>query len=135
MGCVFGSEERALVMIEPPGDLLGAGVFEVHDGILVAIELRFVEESTGTVHQAAELERHILADTLAVEAREESGGTRAVETFIVKKYSDLQTIPSLRPKRRKQIGISPAATSVKQIESTKKWRERAPATLGGKNFI
>src|SRR4051794_41932045 len=121
-------------MIEPPGDLLGAGVFEVHDGILVAIELGLIEESAGAVNQAAELESHILADTLAVEAREESGGTGAVETLVVKKYPDLQTIPSLPLKRRKQIGISPAATSVKQIEGTKKWRGVTPPPFGVEKF-
>src|SRR5262249_26211495 len=117
---VFRREEGALVMVEPPGDLLGTRVFEVDDGVLVTVELGLVEQSTGAVNQTGELEVHAVADTFGIEAREESGRARAVKTFIVKKYPDLQSTPSLQLKRRKQIGISPAPSSVKQIEGAKK---------------
>ena len=38
MGRVGGREERALVMVEPPGQLRRVGIFEIDDGVLVAVE-------------------------------------------------------------------------------------------------
>ena len=40
---VFGAQERALMMVEPPGEPRVGGVLEVDDGILVAIEKMVVE--------------------------------------------------------------------------------------------
>ena len=55
-------------MVEPPGDFGRAGVFEVDDGILVAVELIFVEQRPGTVDQAGEDEVGIAANAFAIEA-------------------------------------------------------------------
>jgi hypothetical protein len=38
MGLVFGRQERALMMIEPPGQFRRVAVFEIDDGVLVAVE-------------------------------------------------------------------------------------------------
>ena len=45
VGRVLGSEESALVMVEPPGNFGRAGVLEVHDGVFVAIKLLFIEQA------------------------------------------------------------------------------------------
>ena len=43
------------MMVEPPGQPRMARVLEIDDGVLVAVEFRFVKERAGTVRQAAEL--------------------------------------------------------------------------------
>ena len=60
-------------MVEPPGDLWGARVFEVHDGIFVAIEIVFVEERSGAMQQARISELHVVADSVSVKARKQRG--------------------------------------------------------------
>ena len=55
-------------MVEPPGNFGRTGVFEIDDGILVAVELIFVEQRPGTVDQAGEDEVGIAANALAIEA-------------------------------------------------------------------
>src|ERR1019366_7112652 len=57
-------KKSALVMIEPPSDLGRTGVFEVDDGVLVAVELVLIEQSASTVHEAGENKLGIAADTL-----------------------------------------------------------------------
>jgi hypothetical protein len=49
---VIGSEKGAEVMIEPPGDARRRGILEIDDGILVARELRLIEERARSVNQA-----------------------------------------------------------------------------------
>src|SRR5207249_4106514 len=74
VGGIFGSEKGALMMIEPPSDLRGSGVFEINDGIFVAIELSLIEKRAGAVHQAAKAKLDVFADALAVKAGKQSRG-------------------------------------------------------------
>src|SRR2546427_640742 len=50
------SKKRALVMVEPPGHPRRAGVFEVHDRVLVPIEQAFLKGLRGAVRQTRKLE-------------------------------------------------------------------------------
>ena len=52
MRCILRRKERALVVIEPPGNLRRAGILEIHDGVFVAIKIGFVEKSPRAVQQA-----------------------------------------------------------------------------------
>jgi len=61
------------MMVEPPGDLGRAGILEVHDGVLVAIELLFIKQGPGAVQQAGENEFDVAANPLPVETREQGG--------------------------------------------------------------
>jgi len=70
---VSRGEKRALVMVEPPGDVGRTAVLEVDDGILVAIELLLIEQRAGAVDQPGEFEFDVAADALAVEALEQGG--------------------------------------------------------------
>src|SRR5262249_23728498 len=70
---VFRRQERALMMIEPPGDLRRAGVLEIHDSVLVAIELLFIEQSAGTVQQPGKYELRLATHALPVKTGEQSG--------------------------------------------------------------
>ena len=49
---ILGRKECALVMIEPPGNLGRAGVFEVDNGVFVAVKICFVEKRAGAMQQA-----------------------------------------------------------------------------------
>jgi hypothetical protein len=55
-------------MVEPPGYFRRAGILEVDDRVLVAVELIFIEERAGAVQQSSELELHVVANALAVKA-------------------------------------------------------------------
>src|SRR5579859_5307725 len=90
---ILWREERTQVVVEPPGDLVRAGVLEVDDGVLVAVELALVKQRTGAMDEAAELEGDVFADAVAIEAREDGGRARAVETLIVEEDPDLQCAP------------------------------------------
>ena len=87
---VGGRQEGALVVVEPPGNFGRAGIFEVDDGILVAVELLFVEQRAGAVDQAGEHEVGVAANALAVEAGEQRGGGSSVKTFVVIEDPDSQ---------------------------------------------
>jgi hypothetical protein len=54
--CVRGSEKRALVMVKPPGDARRAGIFEIHDGIFVAVEQRFGKGMSRLVRHSRKME-------------------------------------------------------------------------------
>ena len=70
---VSGREKRALVVIEPPGDVRRTGVFEIDDRIFVAVELLFIEQRSRAVNQTGELEVDVTADAFSVKAREQRG--------------------------------------------------------------
>ena len=93
VGRVGGGKESALVVVEPPGDARRRGVLEVHDRVLVAIELGLVEQAAGAMHQTAEDELGVVANALAIKARKQRRARRPVETLIVKKHPDPQTGP------------------------------------------
>ena len=86
-------EERAFMMVEPPCDLGGTGVFEIDDGIFVPVELGFVEERSGAMQQAGENKVGVFANPLAIKTGEECGGAGSVETLVVVEDSDFQSIP------------------------------------------
>jgi hypothetical protein len=91
VGGVGGGKKRALVMIEPPGDFGRAGVFEIYDGIFVAVELILVEERAGPMKQAGVHKLDVAADALSVETGEQGGGAGSVKTLVVIKDSDSQS--------------------------------------------
>jgi hypothetical protein len=57
-------------MVEPPSDVRGTGILEIDDGIFVAVELLFVEQRAGPVHQPGEFEVDVTANALAIKPRE-----------------------------------------------------------------
>ena len=87
---VRGRKKRAQVMVKPPSDFGRTGVLEIDDGVFVAVEMRFIKQSSRAMQQAGEDEGGVLANALAIETGEESGGTSAVETLVVVEDSDFQ---------------------------------------------
>jgi hypothetical protein len=78
------------MMVKPPGNFWGSGILEVDDGILIAIEICFIEERARAMHQSGELEVHSRPYAFAVEARKQRSRSRPVKTFTVKKDPDFQ---------------------------------------------
>jgi hypothetical protein len=94
MGRIVRTQERALVVVEPPGNLGRTRVLEIDDGVLVASEVFLVEERACAVQQATVFKIDVTADALAVKPSEERGGGGSVEAFVVKENPDSQVVPS-----------------------------------------
>jgi len=90
---VGGREEGALVMVEPPGNFGRTGVFEIDDGVFVAVELILIEQSTGAVDEAGEDEIGVAPNALAVKAGKQRRGRGSVKAFVVIENSYSQEIP------------------------------------------
>ncbi len=86
---VGGREKRAFMMVEPPRNLRRTGVFEVDDGVLVAVEVGLIKERPRAMQQAGEDKLSVFADALAIKAGEQRGGGSSVETLVVVEDSEL----------------------------------------------
>jgi hypothetical protein len=87
---VGGGKKCALVVIKPPGNLGGAGVLEINDGVLVAVKLLFVKQGASAVDQSGEDKIDIAANALAIEARKQGGRGSSVKTLVVVENADSQ---------------------------------------------
>ena len=85
---VGGLEERALVVVEPPGEQRRARVFEIDDGVFVAVKGAVFKGLRGFVRHAGVQEFGGGVDALATEAREDGGGGSSVEAFVVEANPD-----------------------------------------------
>src|SRR6185503_18020124 len=72
MRFVRGSEKCRFMMIKPPGETIGGGIFEVNNRILIAIEHLQVEECAGAMEEAAILDLGVRTNFLFVKAGEGS---------------------------------------------------------------
>src|SRR2546425_20821 len=80
---VFRGEEGALVVIEPPGDFGIGAVFEINDGVLVAVEQAFVEELGGAVGQTSVDELGARVKRPIEKTAKVRGRSGSVETVVV----------------------------------------------------
>src|SRR5689334_20899404 len=71
-------------MVKPPGDPGRRRILEVDDRVLVSVKILFIEQGTGAMDQAGELEIHAGTDALAVKAGKQRRRSSAVKTFAVK---------------------------------------------------
>src|ERR1700726_33895 len=95
---VFGLEEGALVVVEPPGEVGRGGIFEIDDGVFVAVEGAVFEGLRGLVRHAGVEEFGGGIDAFAIEARENRGGRCSVETLVVEANPDSQfPLPAAKP--------------------------------------
>ena len=69
----MGRKKSGQMVVKPPGNPGGGGVFEVDDRILVAVELAFVKERTGAVKEAVVFIAGPWGDAFTVKAREQRG--------------------------------------------------------------
>ena len=80
---VFGREERALVVVEPPGQPRIAGVFEIDDSVFVAVKEALFPGMFGLVGHPAEVEFGLGVEMLPVKAVKKRRGSSAIETTIM----------------------------------------------------
>jgi len=80
---IRAAEEGALVMIEPPGEARVIGVFEIYDGVFVAIEQIRREDLRGPVGHACIAEFRIRVNRPRDETAEEGSRRCPVETMVV----------------------------------------------------
>jgi hypothetical protein len=85
---VRGSEESALVMVEPPGNFRGIRILEIDDDIFVAVEEAVVPGLRGAVRHAGEAELGGGIEALAVKAVKESSGGGSVKATVVETEPD-----------------------------------------------
>src|SRR5580704_13957193 len=94
---ILRSEECALVMVEPPGEQRRAGIFEVHNGVFVAVENAVLEGLRGFVGHPRVHKLGVGMDALAVKTRKNRGRGSSVEALIVKTKANLHfRLPSPR---------------------------------------
>src|SRR3954453_9894683 len=80
---VLGIEKSALVVIEPPGEPGVAAIFEIDNGIFVAIEEAGVEHLRRFMRHPGVAELRVGMDRSGNEAAEESSRGCPVKTVIV----------------------------------------------------
>src|SRR3974377_82355 len=83
------SQERALVMIKPPGHFWRVGILEIDDDILIAVEKRILPGVFCFVGHPAEAEFSFGVEMFPVETVEKRRRSGAIEAAIVKAESDL----------------------------------------------
>ena len=81
---VFGRQEGALVVIEPPGQARRRAVLEIDDSVFVAVEEFFFDELLiRFVGQPCEADLGGGADLLAEKAREHGGGRKTIKAMVM----------------------------------------------------
>ena len=117
MSRIGRGQKSALVVIEPPGDFGRAGVFEINDGILIAVELFFVEKSARAMEKPGVDELRVIANPLPVKAAEQGCRRSAVETLIVIKDTHSQDLPSFPRTGVKNNYVRPSPPRTPSIRS------------------
>jgi hypothetical protein len=72
------------MMIKPPRQAVGAGIFEINDHVLGRVEQSGIKQLSGTMHHAAISKLRLGIDALPVEARKHGRRAGSVKTPIVK---------------------------------------------------
>src|SRR3989442_12424435 len=100
---VLGSEESALVVVEPPGAPRRARVLEVRNSVFIAVEDAFLPGLRGAMRHSGEVEFRPGMNLLPVEAVEKRRRGGAVKAAIVEAQPNLahpKRIPGRSEERR-----------------------------------
>ena len=81
---VGGSQERALVMVKPPGHARRTRIFEIDDGIFIAVKQAVLERLPRLVSHPREMKLRVGLDALAKKTIEDRRRRRAIEASVVK---------------------------------------------------
>src|SRR4051812_16981932 len=81
-------EERALMMIKPPGDAGRIRILEIDDHIFIAVEYAVVERLTRAVSHARQPELAVRIHAFAIKSRKNSGGRGSIEAPVMKAQAD-----------------------------------------------
>src|SRR5216684_1908380 len=93
-------QKSALMVVKPPSDLRRTGIFEIYNGIFIAIKIGFVEQRACAVKQAGVDEFNIIANAVCIESRKQGRRRGAVKTPVVIEnfnFQELPFSPRLRP--------------------------------------
>src|SRR4029077_15141815 len=91
----------ALMVIEPPGELRRARIFEIHNRIFVAVEHSGLERLRRFMRHPGIQELRRRVHPLPVQTRKDGGGCRPVEAFVVKTDANLhRSLLKLAPMRK-----------------------------------
>jgi hypothetical protein len=94
---ISGRQKCALMMVEPPGDFRGAGLFEIDDGIFLTIKVLLVKQSAGAMQQARENKLNVAANPFAIETREQRSGRSPIKAFVVIEHPNFQACLPFEP--------------------------------------
>src|SRR4029077_15416923 len=92
-------------------------LFEVYDGVFVAVELLLVKERAGTVQQAGEDELRIFPNALPVAAGEEGGRAGTIKALVVIENPNFQSL-SLKVLDLNIVLATPGFRALSQTESS-----------------
>src|SRR5579862_7082570 len=82
-------------MIEPPRQFRRARIFEIDDCVFIAIKDAVLERLGRLVGHSRVEKLHVRLDPFAIKAGKYRGGGSAVETFVMKTYTNLQRFLSI----------------------------------------
>src|SRR5580704_12958261 len=86
---ILRSEERALVVVEPPSKKRRTGILEIHYGIFVAVKNTVFEGLRSFMGHPGVKELGVRMDAFSVKAGEHRSRGRSIETPIVKTKAKL----------------------------------------------
>ena len=96
---ILRRQERALVVIEPPGQLRGARILEIHDGVFIAVKRSIFERMRRLVGHARVVKIGVGIDAFAIKAGENRGRRSPVKTLVMETNSNVQIAAPVRALR------------------------------------
>jgi hypothetical protein len=81
------SQERTLVMIEPPGNFWRVGILKIDDHVFVAVKQAVFPRLHCPVRHSREVEFRVRVESFTIEAIEKCGGSGAIKAAVMKAQS------------------------------------------------
>src|ERR1700722_467495 len=96
---ILRRQERALVVIEPPGQLRRARILEIHDGVFIAVKRSIFERMRRLVGHARVVKIGVAIYAVAIKAGENRGRRSPVKTLVMETNSNVQIAAPVRALR------------------------------------
>ncbi len=80
-------QERALVMIEPPGNFWRVGILKIDDHVFVAVKQAVFPRLNCAMRHSGEMEFRVSVESFTIEAIENCGGSGAIKAAVMKAQS------------------------------------------------
>src|SRR6266496_1046736 len=87
MSLVLRSKKRRLVMIEPPGQFFGSGIFEINDRIFIAIKHSQVKKIPRSMKQTGVINIRFRMNAFLIKTREGGRRSDAIEAMTMIKQT------------------------------------------------
>jgi hypothetical protein len=89
---IGGRQERALVMVKPPGHARRTRIFEIDNGVFIAVKQPFLEELPRPVGHPREVKFRTGLDALSKKTIEDRRRCRAIEASVVKAQTNIDRV-------------------------------------------